>query len=243
MTEEHPRFVLLQARDPGDPMSRHEQLCFANALSVPAEQITLHDLLQGAPPPSVTETHDAILVGGSGDYSVLGDHDFLPAFFDFLANVVIKEEVPTFASCFGFQALVLAGGGEVVHDDTRAEVGTYTLTLTEAGAADPLFKTLPNPFRAQLGHKDHAARLPAGMLNLASSESAPFQALRVEGLPVVATQFHPELTREANTERYLRYWDAYGTGDKTNDPVLARMADSPDSTALLSRWVEMTLAK
>lgn len=222
-------------------MARHEQLCFANALGIPEERITLHDLLSGAPSDSAVDAHDAILVGGSGDYSVLGGHDFLGPFFDFLAEVVIDKAFPTFASCFGFQALVLAGGGEVVHDDERAEVGTYTLRLTEAGERDPLFKGMPSPFKAQLGHKDHAARLPAGMTNLASSESAPYQALRVDGLPVVATQFHPELTRQANTERYLRYWEAYGTGDKENDPVLARMAESPESTALLSRWVEMTL--
>ena len=241
MADGHPRFLLLQARDPGDPMARHEQLCFANALGVPEERITLHDLLQGAPQESATACHDALLVGGSGDYSVLGDHDFLRPFFDFLAEVVIGTAFPTFASCFGFQALVLAGGGEVVHDESRAEVGTYTLRLTDEGRQDPLFQGMPDPFMAQLGHKDHAARLPAGMTNLASSESAPFQALRVDGLPIVATQFHPELTRAANTERYLRYWEAYGTGDRDNDPVLARMAESPESTALLSRWVAMTL--
>mgnify|MGYP002875844724 CR=1 FL=1 len=224
-------------------MAQHEQLCFADALGVPEDRITLHDLLSSAPNESIVEAHDAILVGGSGDYSVLDSHDFLGPFFDFLARVVIDQKVPTFASCFGFQALVLAGGGEVVHDESRAEVGTYDLTVTAAGQSDPLFGTLPPTFRAQLGHKDHAARLPAGMSNLASSESAPFQALRVDGLPVVATQFHPELTRAANTERYLRYWDAYGTGDKENDPVLARMAESPESTALLSRWVEMTLPR
>lgn len=241
MAEGHPRFVLLQARDPGDPMAQHEQTCFANALGVPEDRITLHDLLSSAPTEAVVDRHDAILVGGSGDYSVLEGHDFLPPFFEFLSRVVIGQKVPTFASCFGFQALVLAGGGDVVHDESRAEVGTYELTVTEAGRTDPLFGALPKTFRAQLGHKDHAARLPAGMTNLASSESAPFQALRVDGLPVIATQFHPELTRAANTERYLRYWDAYGTGDRDNDPVLARMADSPESTALLSRWVEMTL--
>ena len=222
-------------------MAEHEQRCFADALQIPAESITLHDLLSGAPAQEVVDRHDAVLVGGSGDYSVLGGHDFLPAFFDFLANVVIGQSVPTFASCFGFQALVLAGGGDVVHDESRAEVGTYTLTVTEEGKQDPLFKALTPTFRAQLGHKDHAARLPAGMTNLASSESAPFQALRIDGHPIVATQFHPELTRKANTERYLRYWEAYGTGNKDDDPVLKRMAESPESTALLTRWVEMTL--
>ena len=92
-----------------------------------------------------------------------------------------------------------------------------------------------------MGHKDRADRLPPGTLNLAASDNATLQALRVPDKPIWATQFHPELTRQANTERYLRYWEAYGTGDKENDPVLARMADSPESTALLSRWVEMTL--
>ena len=89
-------------------MARHEQLCFANALGIPEERITLHDLLSGAPSESAVDAHDAILVGGSGDYSVLGGHDFLGPFFDFLAEVVIDKAFPTFASCFGFQALVLS---------------------------------------------------------------------------------------------------------------------------------------
>jgi len=222
-------------------MLTHEQRCFANALNVPMETITPHNLLGGPPCPAALETHDAVLVGGSGDYSVLGDHDFLGPFFHFLETVIVGGQVPTFASCFGFQALVLAGGGEVVHDEERAEVGTYTLTLTEAGREDGLFSVLGSSFHAQLGHKDHAARLPAGMVNLASSPAAPFQALRVDGLPIVATQFHPELTREANTERYLRYWEAYCTGDTADDPVLARMKDSPEATALLRRWVALEL--
>ena len=223
-------------------MAQHEQECFANALRVPTDCISLHDLLAGPPTRGTMDTHDAVLVGGSGDYSVLGSHPFLRPFFDFLANVIIDQSVPTFASCFGFQALVLAGGGGIVHDEVRAEVGTYTLTVTEAGKNDPLFQTLAPAFRAQLGHKDHAERLPAGMTNLAASEAVPFQALRVDGLPIVATQFHPELTRTTNTERYLRYWEAYGTGNQDDDPVLARMAESPEATALLSRWAEMTLS-
>lgn len=241
MAQGHPRFLLLQARDPGDAMLAHEHRCFAGALNVPLDAITPHNLLSGAPDPAALENHDALLVGGSGDYSVLGDEPFLGAFFDFLADTVIDQQFPTFASCFGFQALVLAGGGDVVHDEERAEVGTYTLKVTEAGRVDRLFGELTPTFDAQLGHKDHAARLPAGMVNLASSSLAPLQALRVQGLPVVATQFHPELTREANTERYLRYWEAYGTGDRSDDPVLARMKDSPEATGLLRRWVALEL--
>ncbi|MDP6944070.1 MAG: hypothetical protein QF464_07980, partial [Myxococcota bacterium] len=76
MAEEHPRFLLLQARDAGDPMALHEQQCFADALDVALETISAHDLLQGPPGQGAIESHDALLVGGSGDYSVLGDHTF-----------------------------------------------------------------------------------------------------------------------------------------------------------------------
>ena len=45
---------------------------------------------------------------------------------------------PTFASCWGFQALAKAIGGDVVTDMSRAELGTVEVFLTEQGLADPL---------------------------------------------------------------------------------------------------------
>ena len=240
MDETH-RFLLLQAREPGDEMAAHERDCFARALQIPTERVVTHDLLSGPPDEALCRRYAALLIGGSGDHSVLGGGAFMPPFLDFLSDVVVAKAIPTFASCFGFQALALAGGGEVVTDEVRAEVGTYEIMLTEEGQADPLFGDLSPSFTAQLGHKDHVTRLPAGMTRLAFSEQSSHQALRVDGTPIVATQFHPELTRQDNTQRYLRYWEAYGSGDPDNDPVLERMADSPHSTALLRRWVALTL--
>lgn len=218
-------------------MREHEQRCFAETMDVAPGWLVAHDLISGPPTDADLEGFDALLVGGSGDYSVLGDHAFVGPFLDFLADVVVGRGFPTFASCFGFQALVLAGGGTVITDEGRSEVGTFTLEVTDAGRADPLIGPLAPTFRAQLGHKDRADRLPAGFVNLAQSERAPFQALRVEGVPVFATQFHPELTQTTNTERYLRYWESYGSGDPSDDPVLASMAPTPDASALLRRWV------
>ena len=68
---------------------------------------------------------------------------------------------PAFASCWGFQALARALGGEVVTDLVRAEVGTFEIQLTAAGRSDPLFGPLGERFLAQLGHQDVVTRLPA----------------------------------------------------------------------------------
>lgn len=236
------RLLLLQAREPGDPMAAHEHICFVNSLEVRPDQVICYDLLQGPPPDSTLDEHHLLLVGGSGAYSTLDEHAWLHGFFDWLAGVVVPRRIPTFASCFGFQALVRSGGGDMVKDPARAEVGTFEIALTEDGHADPLLGPFAPTFDAQLGHKDHATRLPAGMNHLASSELSPFQAARVDGTAIVATQFHPELDREANAYRYMAYRAAYeGSAADDEDEVLASMRESPEATSLLRGWLDEVL--
>lgn len=232
------KLLLLQARTADDPMAAHEHQCFATALQVPPETIDTHSILNGCPSSEKLAHYDGLLIGGSGDFSVTGSDPFLKPFFDFLGHTVIDQAFPTFASCFGFQGLVVAGGGEVVTDADRSEVGTFEVTLTEAGSEDPLTEALTTTFPAQLGHKDRAARLPSQMTHLASSERAPYQAFRLKGTKVFATQFHPELDREANLLRYLRYWDMYGSGTQEDDPVIKSLRDSPEASSLLPRWLK-----
>ncbi len=234
-------YLLLQARDPGDPMAAHEAGCFVQTLGGVPDAFDTHDLLSGPPSLDKVRRYDVLLVGGSGEYSVLGPQSWVKAFIDFLSDVVVGHRVPTFASCFGFQGLVLAGGGAVVKDEQNSEVGTFDVHLTDAGAADPLLSGLAPHFKAQLGHSDRAERLPSGMLHLAYTSKSPYQAIRLEGTDVFATQFHPELDREANTLRYMRYLEYYrqkGVGDDDDDPVLAAMADSPHASSLLKRFAE-----
>ena len=222
-------------------MAIHEHDCFARTLGVNRDQIAVHSLLQGAPSSRALEEAGALLVGGSGQFSVLDNDAWVKGFIDFLSDVVVNQRKPTFASCFGFQGLVLAGGGEVVCDKENTEVGTFELTLSEAGKADQLFGAMPVQIKVQLGHKDRADHLPSGMIHLASTPRAPYQALRVEGTPIVATQFHPELMKQDNIDRYLRYWEEYGSGDPGNDPVMRSMDESPEASELLPRWVRQEL--
>ena len=237
-----PRFLLLQARLPGDAMAAHEHRSFAAALGVPLADIALHDLLRGSPSEDALQQAAILLVGGSGDFGVLDPEPFIGEFVDFLADVVVARGIPTFASCFGFQALVVAGGGRVIHDAKRSEVGTFDIHITEAGAADPLLGPLSPRFRAQLGHKDRASILPADLVHLASSDLVPYQAVRVRDLPIVATQFHPELDEHGNRHRYEAYLESYTlNAAEAETQVAYSSAPSPDATALLPRFAASIL--
>jgi len=153
-------------------------------------------------------------------------------------------QLPTFASCFGFQSIVRTGGGHIVRDPSRAEVGTFEIGVTSAGTDDPLFGSVSPTFPAQLGHKDHATGLPVGCIHLAASERSPFQALRIEGTHIVATQFHPELDRAANLYRYQRYRAAYeGSAADNDNEVEDGLTESPEATALLPRWAAEVAAE
>jgi GMP synthase (glutamine-hydrolysing) len=228
-----PRFGLLQARNPDDPVRSEELACFIRQLGVDAQQVTPIDILVGGLDDSLFERFDALLVGGSGEYSVLDDSPVIREFIDFV-GATAERGFPLFASCFGFQALALALGGEVVHDAERAEVGTFEVTLTDEGARDPLLSQLPRSFLAQEGHKDHVTRLPEGMRHLVRSERSEMQALRYGDRPVWATQFHPELREEDNRQRVMRYRAVYA---KEVDRVLDTLRPTPHPGRLLSAFV------
>jgi GMP synthase (glutamine-hydrolysing) len=235
------RILLLQARNEDDPMRLAERQSFAEKTGLQLDQIVPHDLLAGPPGLAALETHDALMVGGSGDYYV--SNRSLPHFeaqMDFLREVVDRGH-PMFASCFGFQILVAALGGEVTYDPESMEVGTYQLTVSEAGRVDPLMGRLPKVFDAQMGRKDRASRLPPGVVNLASSERNPYQALRVPDKPIWATQFHPELDLETNLERFFRYLEGYAELLSLEEQRLAaeNFRESPHTEALLPGFLDL----
>ncbi|MCA9101323.1 MAG: type 1 glutamine amidotransferase [Pirellulales bacterium] len=237
------RYLLLQVRNAEDPMRTQEVACFARALACDAAQIDVHDLLAGAPSQSAVARADALLFGGSGDYSVAATNDpWLDATLVVLKHL-IETGKPTFASCWGFQAIARALGGTCVHDPSRAEVGSIELALTEAGRSDPVFGALPDRFIGQAGHYDRVDRLPPGAILLASSERVRNQAFTLTGRPVYCTQFHPELDRRALLERlenYPSYVDRY-CGQSLSEFTRRSCRDAPDSDRLLRRFVVQML--
>ncbi len=234
------KILLLQARHIDDLARHEERQSFAARAGLDPRQFVPFDLLENTLTLAEIRRYDALMVGGSGAYSVSKDN--LPnqeGVLEVLAEVVDSGH-PTFASCFGFHLLVQALGGQVVSDPGCTEVGAFELALNEAGRADELFGYLPDTFMAQLGHKDRAARLPHGVLNLAASARAPYQALRILGKPIWATQFHPELTVEDNLLRFSRYKDVYTElySPQELKMLIDGFVPSPETEELIPRFLD-----
>ncbi|MFQ5738039.1 MAG: type 1 glutamine amidotransferase [Acidobacteriota bacterium] len=235
------RILLLQARHDDDPVKVEERRSFASKAGIPEERFTPHNLLGGPPSLHQVRSHDALMIGGSGDFYVSnGDLPQFPAVLDFLGELVAIGH-PTFASCFGFQLLVKALGGEIVHDPDRMEVGTYELALTREGVKDPLLGSLPTRFLAQVGRKDRARLLPLSAVHLASSAQCPFHALRIPKQPIWATQFHPELNGRENRTRFLRYLKGYSShlSPEEREEALQRFCESPETVSLISSFLKL----
>ena len=120
-----------------------------------------------------------------------------------LMALVIQRQTPFLGCCYGVGTLGRAAGGVV--DTTYRELpGPIPVTLTEAGAADPLLEGMPGEFTAYVGHKEAVRELPPGAVLLASGQACPVQMFRV-GEHLYATQFHPELDQDGLLERLAVY--------------------------------------
>jgi GMP synthase (glutamine-hydrolysing) len=235
-------YLLLQIRNPDDPMREHEIRCFCRALQARREQIEVVDLLTERPSDVHFHKRDVVLLGGSGHYSAAGEGEWLERSLEVLREVHARRQ-PTFASCWGFQAMARAMGGRVVNEPSRAEVGTHTLRLTPAGQDDPVFAPLGEVFSGQMGHEDCVIELPPGTTLLASTDKVTNQAYRFDDAPIYCTQFHPELNRadlllrlEAYPE-YIRHLTGL-----TPEQFAEGVYDTPETEALLPRFVRHVLS-
>lgn len=235
-------FLLLQARKLNDVVRNEERDSFATQLGVAPAQVRQMDILNDDLDAAMAKDVDAVLVGGAGEFGVVDPIPPVQRMIQFLVDAA-EADRPIFASCFGFQALVVGLGGEVVEDEPNSEVGTYDLHATEPALQDPVFSALPSTFKAQLGHKDRATRMPTGVSNFASSERCPYQALHIPGTSVYATQFHPELTWLDNRLRFERYMEQYGRlfGKEGAQRRLDAHEPGPEANALLGRFVDVCL--
>jgi len=156
-----------------------------------------------------------------------------------LARRVVAADFPFLGACYGIGVLGGLSGGLV--DRTWGEpIGALPVRLTEAGAADPLFGTLPREFAAYLGHKEAVSRLPDGAVLLASTATCPVHAFRI-GSSVYATQFHPELDAVAICDRIDAY-SAHGYYEPHEQESIkhaAREALVTEPVRLLARFVEL----
>ena len=123
--------------------------------------------------------------------------------FQTLLDEVVARDFPFLGACYGIGTLG-AHQGAVIDRTYSEPISVVPVTLTEAGASDPLLGDLPREFAAFVGHKEAISALPAQATLLASSPDCPVQMFKV-GQNVYATQFHPELDVDGITTRIHAY--------------------------------------
>jgi len=201
-------FVLLQARRQEDEMASHELTCITHKLGLAPGTLDVHNVLESPPPLSILDKTDALIIGGSGDFSVhhVAGQRWVTPCRDFI-HEALERNVPGFGICFGHQLLGQVLGATVITDAERTEIGTINLHVTEAGQQDPVFGRLPTSFHAQTGHSDRVVSTPEKASLMISGDTVETQAFRVKGKEFFSAQFHPDLTGLEARERYLAYRD------------------------------------
>ncbi|MFO8232296.1 MAG: type 1 glutamine amidotransferase [Longimonas sp.] len=234
--------LLLQARTSAQ-MERQERLCFLERAHLRPDQLTSLSVLRDPLAPRHLDAVDAVFIGGAGEYSAYAEFPWMGALLDFV-QLVAEAERPLFGACWGHQIIARAFGGRVIHDSERSELGCRSVSLTEAGKEDPLFGTLPETFKANMGHHDRVAELPEGAIELACNDQ-PNQAFRMPEWPCYSTQFHSELDAERERERLVEYRDYYRDdlpSDKDFQVVLDNLTETPEVDDLLHRFLKIYAA-
>ena len=232
------RLALIQVRNHRASIAQ-EQSCFIERCRVARRQLNFINVVEN---PNVrwrdVEDAHAILIGGAGAYSVTDTDPFTAPMTDLVLEAIERKR-PVLGVCWGHQFLIKTSGGTVIEDPEQGEIGTYAVSLTDEGKADPLFDGFHSPFWAQLGHKDSGGTLGPGWLELAYSKRCRIQAVRLADAPIYGTQFHTDLNEEHLRERLLLYFDDYIEDEEDYDRIIRGLRPSIDADRLMERFLEL----
>ena len=201
--------------------------------------------LDREPFPAVSlEQYSAILVGGSPFDMTTPPEDKGPvqlgveAGFAALLARVVEVDFPFLGACSG-SSLLGTHCGASISRRWAEPVGAANVTVTDAGAADPLLMGFPRRFRVLLGHKEACDDVPPGAVLLARGDHCPVQMFRV-GANVYATQFHPEGDPEGFALRIRVYREHGYFPPERADTLIDALRDeaTPVPQAILRRFVE-----
>ncbi|WP_421866116.1 type 1 glutamine amidotransferase [Motiliproteus sp.] len=235
------RILLVQIRE--EAATRQEELdSFARFSGLQSSQFSILNLFDTPVfEPEIVNDFDAVYVGGSSEASVMEPqrYPFIEA-AQRLLRYCIEIKKPVFASCFGHQLAAQALGVEIVRDEQDFEMGTLPILLHSAATDDPLYRDTSDGFMAVAVHRERALGVPEGCTALAYTDCCN-HAFKVDGAPFWTTQFHPEVDRQVLVDRLTLFRSKYTDGDGHLQQVLDSAVETPESNALLRKFVDRVL--
>jgi GMP synthase (glutamine-hydrolysing) len=182
-----------------------------------------------------TEEYFAFVIGPTPiSANDVGEYHFLAREWKYLSKVVACGK-PTLGICCGGQVLARLLGAEVVRSP-RKEVGGYTVTLTDDGLADPLFRGFPRDVPVFHWHGD-MFRVPPGGNLLARGYPCPIQAYALGN--VRGLIFHLEINHVEAGMWASAYPEELDEVGKTREQVLDECREQEQEMRILAeRLVE-----
>ena len=243
MKRQNLKILLLQFRD--DQYTADEELNeFALHSQLDTNQfVLLNTVYKQDFNDNVIDGFDALFVGGSSYVSVLNpEHMELIKSSQALLQRCYDNNIPVFASCFGFQLAAEQFGGGVIHDKENMEMGILPIELSDACKDDLIMHDFPNPFLAVSAHQERANILPKNAITLCYTDLCPFHAFKLVDKPFYAFQFHPEISRDVFIQRITRYKDRYfDDNDYFREKMKKVKDDTPFSNQLVRKFVDRIL--
>lgn len=200
---------------------------FRLAARLDEQQLGMHDLVRETLPVDVFDRYTGFVSGGSPfnltdpESTKTDVQRRLESDLERIAAKAARAETAAMFTCYGIGVVTRMLGGEV----SRAypeDTGPVMVSLTRDGQRDRLFGGLASRFGALTAHKEGSAAPPPGATLLATNSGCPVQAFRV-GDRLYATQFHPEPTAGAFTQRMAVYRDDGYFAANDYDAIAARV--------------------
>jgi len=218
-----------------DPLGDFDQMIIAAGGFAAGETQTVK-VCAGAPLLEEPNAFRGILITGSS--SMVGRPEpWMDELTKWLRRA-IEQRTSVLGICFGHQLIAHVLGGTVAPNPNGCELGTVSLTFTEAWRGDPLFGNLPQGAKVQVHHYESVASLPRGARVLASNGHEPHQVVRY-ARNIWGVQFHPELNADVMRELIASDAPKLASEGVDVEKVLASIADSSSGNLILRRFREL----
>lgn len=168
---------------------------FGDLLAEAGAEVRTVRLHLGDALPAVGEIDAALSMGGPMNVYEEAQYPFLRDETRFLQEAAARG-LPVLGICLGAQMIAKAAGAAVTKNPVQ-ELGWETVTLTDEGRSDPLFRGLPAVLPVFQWHGDTFA-IPGGGALLATGDACVNQALRHRNS--WGLQFHVEIDRRMLAE-------------------------------------------